>query len=55
MTIEEIRKNAPNGATHYSLFTDTYYKECLGLVYVWNNSGWFRSIYKTVNGMKHLN
>ena len=34
MTIEEIRKNAPDGATHYNERTETYYKQD-DVLYYW--------------------
>lgn len=44
MTPEEIRKGAPDGATHYAIFLGTpiYYKSISGVRYVWHGvyKGW---------------
>lgn len=46
MNIEEIRKNAPDGATHYYLSYKTwnvyYFKVLSGKILIWNNlKEWF--------------
>lgn len=45
MNIEEIRKNAPNGANRYSMSTGTYYKFAFkGIVSKkWNGVMWVNS------------
>lgn len=53
MTKQEIKDNAPSGATNYSYRTDTYYKDA-ERVYVWNGKDWFHSIYRTTEGMRYL-
>ncbi|MEG2271523.1 MAG: hypothetical protein RSC05_04560 [Acinetobacter sp.] len=41
MTIEEIRKNAPDGVTHYLDCADIfYYKRENGLLFFWNVYDW---------------
>lgn len=42
MTIEEIRKNAPKGATHYRQFSSSirYVKYTGDIDYFWTNDGW---------------
>lgn len=42
MTIEEIRKNAPKGATGYFEHTKNYLKNKNGIWYVWFNRRWLR-------------
>jgi len=46
--------NKPTGATHYSKFTDTFYKKGSKCNYVWNGKDWFVSIYKTLDGMLEI-
>ena len=40
MTIEEIRKNAPSGATGYFEHTRNYLKNKNGTWYVWHLNKW---------------
>lgn len=60
MTIEEIRANAPKGATHYNddvSIPDTviYYKEENGQVMLWCLSeDWFPSAFENLSRFKPL-
>lgn len=40
MTIEEIRANAPKGATDYFQHTGNYLKNMNGTWFVWNDNRW---------------
>lgn len=40
MKIEEIRNNAPEGATHYGPLRFEYYKVDAMLLYKWKNEEW---------------
>ena len=40
MTIDEIRKNAPVGATHYSRQINRYFKYHKDKIYVFKFNGW---------------
>lgn len=40
MTLEEIRKNAPYGATHYGPLRFEYYRVDAMLLYKWVNKEW---------------
>ena len=40
MNLEEIRKNAPDGATHYSRGTNRYFKYKRRRIYIFKYNGW---------------
>lgn len=40
MTIEEIRRNAPEGATHYREFTEQYLMNTQGKWYIFREGYW---------------
>lgn len=44
MTIEEIRKNAPDGATHYDTTDLDYLKLCNKEWYWWCDSKWYQAM-----------
>lgn len=45
MTLDEIRSNAPDGATHYTVdeFSVSYIKEKNGIIYAWVRGGWMKA------------
>lgn len=45
MTIEEIKKNAPEGATHKSK-SGSFYKSSGGKWYLWDGCAWFLTSYR---------
>lgn len=40
MNIEEIKRNAPDGATHYSRQTKRYFKITNKNIYIYRLNGW---------------
>lgn len=53
MTPEEIRKNAPEGATHYNYRTETYYRQDEAGLYYWCD-GWRLSWYLSAQFMIYI-
>lgn len=53
MTLDEIRKNKPNGATYYAYLYDQleYLKTINGLWYWWNGYSWLYCREKTVKSL----
>lgn len=57
MTNDEIRKNAPDGATHYREYTGQYFKlvgSIVGVWYVWRDGSWRDSINPRFTNLKPL-
>lgn len=54
MNIDQIQANKPEGATHYSYKTETYYMEKDEVLYHWHFVEWRKSFYKTVSGMRYI-
>lgn len=52
MTPQQIKDNAPEGATHYNRHTDTYYMIKDAVWYHWHFTEWRESFYK--NGLHQV-
>ena len=55
MTIEEIRKNKPNGATHYGHWDKKLYYVRDGMVFISNSGEWLEANSIFLRNIKPLN
>lgn len=57
MNIEEIRKNAPDGATHYNIYDDgyvIYYKKFMFVIAQYAHGEWIGTLRLDFSGLKPL-